>query len=276
MACTIPSRRGLGLLLAALLLGGAAPAEAQEPPKHQLYSADLPTGVIGQMQLLKKGRRPDYFQPVEIKAPTGTRVALVEDGAFGEQHETRALVGMLIGHVYQLKVTNIPLNEGAELFPTIELLDRLCPPQGQELRFPIPIELTLEELDLAASGRYVTRVIYLEDPRTALPARDDPERQRYYEIDSTLDPLAVADRIGRPMAILRIGSRVPTSDDLAWGHLRQAPFMKYSFPAAMPRQRIIMPPGEELPPADFHPHVPREEPDQRWTIRPTMLAPQRR
>jgi hypothetical protein len=261
------------VLLSVMACGTSLSAQGPREPVHNLYQADLPTGVIGQMQLLKKGRRPDYFQPVEIKGPAGVGISLVEAGQFTDPHETRALVGMLIGHVYQLKVTNIPLNEGAEVFPTIELLDRLCPPAGQELRFPIPIELTLEELDLAVSGRYITRVIYLEDPRTALGVRQDPDTQRYYEVDQAVDPLEVADRIGRPMAILRMGSRVPTEEDLTVGRLRQAPFMKYRFPAAPPQQRIITPPGQELPPADFHEHVPRVEPDQRWTLRPAMYMP---
>lgn len=248
---------------------GASAALAQESrvPTHQLYHSDLPTGTIGRLQLMKKGRRHDYFQPVEITAPAGAGISLVEEGRFTEAHETRALVGMLIGQVYQLKVTNIPLNEGVELFPTIELIDRLCPPPGQELRFPIPIQLTLEELDLAASGRYVTRVIYLEDPRTALGAQEDPERQRYYEVENTLDPLEVADRIGRPMAILRIGSRIPTEADLAEGRLRQAPFMKYRFPAASPLPKLIVPPGADLPVSDFHENVPRIEYGQADPLR---------
>ncbi len=83
------------------------------------------------MQLMKRGRRHDYFQPVEVSAPEGAGISLAEEGRFVETSETRALVGMLIGQVYQLKVTNIPLNEGVELFPTIELIDRLCHRQGK-------------------------------------------------------------------------------------------------------------------------------------------------
>jgi hypothetical protein len=271
LAYALAALAGVGLSVTA----GSATAEERRPV-HQLYQADLPTGTIGRMQLLKKPYRGNYFQPVEIKAPDGAEISLVEDGQFGEPHETRALVGFQIGRVYQLKVTNIPLNEGAEVFPTIELLDRLCPPQGQELRFPIPIELTLEELDHAANGRYVTRVIYLEDPRTALAVRDDADQQRYYEVDSATDPLEVADRAGRPMAILRLGSRVPTDADFAEGKVHAAPFMKYRFPPAAPKRQIIMPPGEELPPADYHERVPRVDPDHRWTVVPGYAPPVRR
>lgn len=252
---------------------GAMAACAQES-LHHLYSGDAPTGTLGQAQLMRGGPRAGYFQPVEIVAPEGAAISLAEEGRFGEPRENRALVGMLIGHVYHLKVTQIPLHEGIEIFPTIELLDRLYPPTGQELRFPIPIELTLEELDHAAQGRYVTRVIYLEDPRTALPVREDEKHQRYYEVEPTRDVLQEADRLGRPMAILRIGSRVPTEADFLEGRIAMSPFMKYRFPAAPPKMHIEIPPGQELPPSEFHPNVPRVEPDQRWTLMPTYLLPQ--
>jgi hypothetical protein len=80
------------------------------------------------------------------------------------------------------------------------------------LRYPIPIELTLEELELAANGSFVTRVIYVEDPHQALPTaqRRDSE-QPWIEAPRGEDPLVTADRYGRAVAILRIGGRVPTS-----------------------------------------------------------------
>ncbi|HTN75199.1 MAG TPA: hypothetical protein VL096_08130 [Pirellulaceae bacterium] len=251
--------------------------QAEPPPVHHQYhlGANSPPGFIGQQQLQQGGPRAGYFQPVEIKAPDGAGISLVEEGRFGESQETRALVGLQIGYVYQLKITNIPLNDGVEIYPTIELFDRLYPPQGQETRFPIPIELTNEELDHAANGRYVTRVIYLEDPRLALGVRSEEDRQRYYEVDNTIDPLEVADRAGRPMAILRMGSRVPTDDDLAQGKVRLGPFVKFKFPAAAAQPRVVLPPvDKDVPKSDFHEHVPRTDPDARWSLVPTMFAPQ--
>ena len=78
---------------------------------------------------------------------------------------------MQIGPVYRLQVTDIPNNPGVEIFPTVEVIDRLYPPPGLALRFPIPIELTQDELEMAARGTFVTRVIYVEDPSIALPVR---------------------------------------------------------------------------------------------------------
>jgi hypothetical protein len=155
---------------------------------------------------------PGYYQPVEIKAPQGAAISMAVNGHFESPREAPVLVGLLIGQVYRLKITRIPRNEGFEVFPTIEVVNRLYPPRGLENHFPIPIQFTLEELELALSGRFVTRVIYLEDPNTALPVAEDPDRQRYYEVRSDHDPLKAADRLGRPMAIMRMGSRTPDFD----------------------------------------------------------------
>ena len=70
----------------------------------------------------------------------------------------------------------------------------------------MPVELTATDLDLAARGMYVTRVIYVEDPAQALPI-EEIEGQMWFEAGRAEDPLEVADRVGRPIAILRIGGR---------------------------------------------------------------------
>jgi hypothetical protein len=122
-------------------------------------------------------------------------------------------MGLMIGPVYHLQVTSIPFQEGYEVYPTVELINRLYPPEGSKIRFPIPIQLTQEELEMALSGRFVTRVIYLQDSASALGQRADPDLQDYFETPANEDPLHVADRLGRPMAILRMGSRVPEFND---------------------------------------------------------------
>jgi hypothetical protein len=133
------------------------------------------------------------------------------EGSFASPEPGDTLVGMAVGAVYRLQVTEIPNNPGVEIYPTIELVDRLYPPPGLALRFPIPVELTLDELELAAQGRFVTRVIYVEDPNQAVPVqRRDDEAQPWLEAGPGDDPLVVADGLGRPVAILRIGGRVPS------------------------------------------------------------------
>lgn len=180
------------------------------PPLHPRYRSDLPPGEIGFEQLRRGPSRQGYVQPIEIKVPTGATVAIACDGDFPWSANSLQ-VGLQIGQVYRLRVTDIPRHNGGEVYPSVELIDRLYPPEGQKLRFPIPIEITQEDLESALSGRMVVRVIYLENPLLAYPRREDPQEQRFQDALAGEDPLQVADELGRPVAILRMGSLVPAA-----------------------------------------------------------------
>jgi len=192
----------------AVLLAAAAAAQPVHYPQH---TGTLPPGAIGRQQLVRGGPLPGYFQPVEIAAPGGAALAMAVDGSFQEPKDAPANVGLLIGQVYRFRVTNIPLHEGFEVYPTIEVIDRLYPPPGKEHLYPIPVHITQQELVLALSGKLVTRVMYVEDPQRAIPTIEDPQVQPFFEVGSGENPVEVADRLGRPVAILRLGSRVPES-----------------------------------------------------------------
>lgn len=193
-----------------LCLGMASSACAQQSGVHMLqHGIYTPPGAIGSRQAMRGGPVRCFFQPVEIKAPPGAKVSLVEKGRFDEPVPAPRKAGLVLGQVYRLRITNIPYEEGREVFPTIELIDRLHPPRGQEVRFAIPIEFSQEDLELALEGKYVTRVIYLEDPNNALPVSADKVGNESFDARASEDPLEVADRIGRPMAIVRMGGRLP-------------------------------------------------------------------
>ncbi len=246
-----PTRRArplaawLVLGVVAVQLAGAPPAGAQQPDVHYWHQGVLGPGLTGQRQLLRGGPLPGFFQPVEIIAPEGAKVWLAEGSTFGRPRSTPLRAGLLIGRVYRLKVTHIPLQPGVEVFPTIELIDRLYAPPDQLHRFPIPVQLTREDLELARQGKFVTRVIYLEDPRQALPVRQDPREQGWFDVGPGRDPLAVADGLGRPVAILRLGARLPDpaqgpDDGFLYGC---PPFVEYP-----PETKVLPPPPEEVSP----------------------------
>lgn len=212
-----------------LLLAGTAVAQ---PPVHYFHNANLPPGTVAYGQLQRHMMMRGYHQPIEVMVPTGARISVNVSGKFDQPREGSVLAGMQIGPIYQLQISNIPYYEGYEIFPTIEVINRLYPPEGKAGRFPIPIQFTQEELELALSGRYVTRVVYLEDHETALPVQDNPARQRYFEAGPGEDPLRVADKLGRPMLIMRMGSRVPSPEDIANSPSNAAPPIVYETPSA--------------------------------------------
>lgn len=230
-------------------LGTTAMLSAQQPGVHYLHQGIMPPGAIGSRQLQRGGPLPGYFQPVEIKAPPGALVSLAIDNQFDPSRPGPRKAGMLIGAVYRMRVTNIRLAEGAEVFPTIEVIDRIYPPAGQERRFAIPIDITEEDVKLAIAGKFVTRVIYLEDPRRALPVRDNPQSQRWFETAPGQDPLAVADSLGRPVAILRLGARLPDqNEDPRIFFFGSPPFMDFPSERAAASKTEVLPSPPGLTP----------------------------
>lgn len=215
---------------------------------HLQDRGDAPPGVIGMRQLERGGPRAGYFQPVQLTAPNGALISLAAEGGYTDPKREKALAAMLIGPVYRARVSNIQFHEGDEVFPTIEVIDRLYPPPGQAARFPIPIELTQEELEMALDGRYVQRVIYIEPPQSALPVNEIPGKQRFFEVFAKEDPLEVADRLGRPVAILRMGSRVPVAGDDA-ENLSDCvpPLMQFEAPPDIDRKSGLEEPLEAPP-----------------------------
>lgn len=247
---------------AAWLLAGAATASAQpassavpQGPVNYIFSAGMPPGTVGAARLQRRGAVHGYYQPVVFSGPSGVRFSLVEGGTFHPDADGPLHAGLLVGAVYRFKITGIPYAEGHELYPTVEVIDRVYPPPGQAARFAIPVTLELSDLQEALAGRLVTRVIYLEDPQTALPVAETPETARSFDVRLDQDALQVADALGRPVAIVRIGSLLPPHEP---GLLPQFFFGSPAWhPIATPRTEPLGPPDQ--PVAIRTPHIPRDD-----------------
>lgn len=221
-------------LAASVWLSLSTPAVAAEPSDylpagdmHRPLKASMPPGTLGRARALGRGPIAGYFQPVAFSGPEGTHFALPQGGAFVSP-ESRLMAGLLIGSVYRFQITGIPEAAGAELYPTVEIIDRTYPPPGLATLYPIQINLDQEDLRAALDGQMVTRVVYLEDPQTALAVAETPTTPRTIDIAENQDPLHFADRFGRPVAIVRIGSLAPPSQPVLmpqffFGHPTWAP-----------------------------------------------------
>ena len=177
---------------------------------HPLVTSHLPPGRVGQTRLQSQNPVAGYYQPIKFSGPDGTEFALPQGGAMAAS-EANLMAGLKIGSVYRFRVTGIPGSPGAELYPTVELIDRTYPPPGLATLYPIPINLDRIDLDAALDGQMVTRVIYLEDQQSAAPLASTPSDSRVIDVAYYQDPLETADRLGRPIAIVRIGSLAPPS-----------------------------------------------------------------
>ncbi|MCC9655807.1 hypothetical protein LOC70_08355 [Rhodopirellula sp. JC737] len=233
-----------GLLLTNSLATAADPSQyLSSNGQHRLFNGAMPPGVIAATrQMAGPGGtaamdvQAPYYQPVQIRGPQGVRFALPQMGAF-QDPQPGLMAGLLVGQVYRFQISGIRGAEGAELFPTLEMVDRTYPPPGLATQYPIIVTIDEEDLQAALDGQLVTRVIYLEDPQTAVPLAQEPTTksdvggETPIDVSQFQDPLQVADRLGRVVAILRIGSLAPPrSPELApqffFGYPTWAPIFK--------------------------------------------------
>jgi hypothetical protein len=219
-------------VLAAILLSPSL-VFAQYPPTTQFFqplSQHAPPGLAAQWSAQLGKVTPGYFQPVRVLLPGEGRVTFYHGKTLQPiKLASPAQVGLHVGHVYRFRISHLVDFAGVELYPSIEMLDRLHPPSKQRHEFPIPIEFTREEIESAALGHLVTRVVYLEQPQFALPYKlQEPLRVRTLHPGKNL--LAEADRLGRPMLIVRLGGRLPSH------HAEDASFYGSRGPIEVPRK----------------------------------------
>ena len=146
---------------------------------------------------------------VEVLAPAPVPVP-IGDGA------GIITVGLRRGVGYRLRVSGILERPLAELFPVIEIVGHLHRPETiAPGKYPIRVAFNQDDMDDAVDrGRLVTKVIYLEDPDQAIPLKMAKDEVPVVTLNPTEPPLRVASALGRPVAIVRIGGRRPTNEEI--------------------------------------------------------------
>ena len=198
--------------LGAWTAAAVSTAEAQVVPpyrRHQPLDQSSPPGTAARWADLMGRASPTWMQPIRIIVDGEAEVTIYNSRPLRPLTTPSPLqLGVMVGHSYRLRVSQMPELPGAEIYPTIEVIDRLHPPAGQKHNFPIPVHIDRSDIELAMNGNLVTRVVYLEQPQIAAPFELD-EATRARDVDPTTNALSEADRYGRPMLILRLGGRLP-------------------------------------------------------------------
>lgn len=208
---------------------------------------------------------PAEVQVVRFSGPAGLTIEVLgpapEPVPVGDGHGI-ATVGLRVGTAYQLRVGNLPERPGQYVYPMIEMVGHLHRPVGIDpSRYPIRVPISLDDLDqVLSAGRMVTKVIYLEDPDEALPLSLPKDEIPVVALSPSEDPIKVAPALGRVMAVLRIGGRAPTAEDLTGAPFY--PLGAMACPFAMSESaRCGLPCGPvrgEAPPAG-RPWLPKDE-----------------
>jgi uncharacterized repeat protein (TIGR01451 family) len=206
---------------------GLAPASSAPGVPVTNPAADAPGAVLApDGDVAAGGPRVAGLSPeiqvVRFQGPPGLAVEVLGPAPTpvpqGDGHGILT-VGLKRGVGYRLRIGGIPERPGVQLFPVIEVVGHLHRPDGIDPgKYPIRVIFTLEEMtEVLNQGRLVTKVIYLEDPDQALPFRMPKDQIPVVSLNPAEHPLRVASALGRPMAIVRIGGRRPTIEEVEGG-----------------------------------------------------------
>jgi hypothetical protein len=234
--------------LAVLVTAASGPlAHSQIVPEYQGHSPVSQwhsPGTAARMVIAAGRANATWYQPTRIILDGGGDVTVFHSRpASPYKQASPAQFGTLVGQMYRMKLENMPGLPGVEVYPTVEVLDRLHPPRGQKHNFPVEIHIDRDDVDLALSGNLVTKVVYLEQPNLAAPFELD-EATRTRSLDKMDNALTEADRFGRPMAIIRIGGRVPSA------HSEPQTFWGSGAPVAISKPLLV--PDDSQPQAVYN------------------------
>ncbi len=110
------------------------------------------------------------------------------------------------GYIYRLKLTDIPGRPGLQLYPTIEVAPSTPATDAYLTHNPVPSIFTEEDFDNIVAGNFVTKVIYLPDPKYQELAVSGVETLVSTKLEPGVDPIVEADRRGTILMIVRVGA----------------------------------------------------------------------
>jgi len=172
----------------------------------------------------------------QVTSPSGERAYV------GNQLTVPARYNFNQGYIYRLKLSNITGRGNQSLYPTVEVAPSAPVTDAYLTHNPIPIQFTEEDFDQVTAGNFVTKVIYLPDPKYQELAIAGVETLVSTRLEPGVDPVAEADRRGTILAIVRLGAI-----DL------EMPGNGVSIPNAAPVNIPGSAAGTVLPPGDLPP-----------------------
>lgn len=259
---------------------------------HAVVSGDPPPGGPLDMNAmrastagLQPGRRfPSVRSQIYFVDPAGMNIGWQASSPGGEkvylnsQLVVPARYNFLQGYIYRLKLTNVPKHEGLVLYPTIEVAPSTPATDAYLTHNPIPCQFTEEDFDQVTAGNFVTKVIYLPDPKYQELAIAGVETLVSTRLEPGVDPILEADRRGTILMIIRLGAidlEMPGGGAIMPGPNGRGPVPA---PAAggAPMTTVpitVAPPTTESVPLEGAPVSPLSAPPANATTPPVESAP---
>lgn len=151
----------------------------------------------------------------KIIVPNGVTVTTHAGTGMGKTFSGNNAYGFRPGYRYRLQLSNLPGKTGQSLYPLVEVYGSLVPRNGLNYwEFPAPVTFSEADLARAASGYMVTKYIYLEDPKKAVPVQSTPDQPLEFNEDTPEFARKAAHDSGRVVAVITLGDRTPDAQEL--------------------------------------------------------------
>ncbi len=186
-------------------------ADAPGPPTYTangMGGQGGPTGAAPGRRFVNTRSQVYFLDPIGMHirwqtagGPSGERAYLADPLTVPARYNFNQ------GYIYRLKITAIPGRAGAALYPTIEVAPTTPATDAYLAHNAIPIQLTDEDFQqVLDGGNFVTKVIYLPDPRFQELAVSGVETLVSTRLEPGIDPILEADKRGTILLIVRLGA----------------------------------------------------------------------
>ena len=202
-----------GIVQASGFSGGILPVPGQGPPGAVAgLGANAPVPELLGVTIPP----PAPLVAAKFLVPPAVRItAFPGSKVLSKIYSGPTVMGLRPGYVYRFELTGLPYHPKDALYPQVELRGVLVPRPGMKyMDYPIPLFFSQADIDRALQGVLITKVIYLEDPEKALPLATKPDAPIELPEYTAEDAEKHAYENGRLMAIVRLGNRKPTMQEL--------------------------------------------------------------
>ena len=115
----------------------------QQSDDFQPLNEKMMPGFVADTLARVRQYDPSWLQPVRVELPTAGTVSVYSATSVPNAVlATPAQFSVNAGHIYRLRISEMPEFPNVEVYPSIEILDRMHPPTGRAGDYPIPIVLT--------------------------------------------------------------------------------------------------------------------------------------
>ena len=149
--------------------------------------------------------------------PEGVSVAF---DASETRYGNGSTFGFRPGFAYRFRLDGVSKNADEAFGGSIEVRGSIVPRPGMKfMEYTAPLHVSAADLERLKAGAVVTKVIYLENPEKAVPEVQKADKPLELSADSERDAFEFSEASGRIAAIVRLGDRAPTKQELTEYHI---------------------------------------------------------